>query len=172
MCNSPVYNCFDCSNSLKKLPAFLPGSWNIFYWPSVILCPWQQLVVRLPYDVFEKCRHLLSVLHRAPDVVLWYWSLALLSPEPMTRIPCWEHRLPCLRPPLRVELGSGVRPRVSATKLSYHSQVALRFNICFVSVNLWLFSRVLTKLILFALIFNISAEGWSLEPNHLWCFHC
>lgn len=164
---------FDCSNSLKKLSQlFLPDSWYIFYWPSVIFCPWQQLAVCLSYDLFEECRHLMSVLHRAPDIVLWSCSLALLSPEPGTRISCWEHRLPCLRLPLRVGLRSGFRPRASATKLSSRSQVALRFKTCLVTVNLWLFSRVLTKLILFALFFSISVEEWAPEANLLWYFHC
>lgn len=71
------------------------------------------------------------------------------------------------------EVGSGVRPLASksATKPSYHFKVAFWFTVCFITVNLWLFSRVLTKLPdnFFVLVFML----WDMLFELLFLpFHC
>lgn len=111
---------------------------------------------------------------------------ALHCLEPRTRMPQWGHRPSSLRDCLH--LGEGVEPRQGTMSQNFPTIFRFRglclflyvcmcgffwFSISFIAINHWLFSRILTKLILTVLtcVFDVSVGERSLQllvPPHCW----
>lgn len=87
----------------------------------------------------------------------------MLPQEPETRVPHWDWRLLSSRPWLGQEQECSRINKMLKTSPMIFKIPFVWFSVCLVAVNLWLFFRILTKLVLivFAQLFVVSMKRWA-----------